>query len=47
VRRDFVGDDALTHFVFVGQAEMFFGVDVAQHGRARLPASAAPMELVM
>ena len=36
VRGDFISDDALTHIVFVGQAEMLFGRDVAQHRRARL-----------
>ena len=34
VRGDFVGDHALLHVFRVGQAEMFFGRDVAKHGRA-------------
>jgi len=31
---DFVGDDAVAHVLFVGQAEVFFRGDVAEHGGA-------------
>ena len=37
VRGDLVGDDAVTHVLLVGQAQMFLGRDVAQH-RGAVPA---------
>ena len=34
MRRDAIGDNAGLHIVAVGQAEMFLGRDVAEHGAA-------------
>ena len=34
VGRDLVGDDAILHILLVGQAEVFLGRDVAEHGAA-------------
>ena len=35
VRGDAIGDDAFFHILFVGQAEVFLGSDVAEHGAAK------------
>ena len=34
MRCNLVGNDAFAHIFFVGQAQMLFGCDVAQHGCA-------------